>query len=53
MTDDQFKQLIAAIKALQKHLEEHDKSIAIDTIEADVAKLKKDISEIKRSLDNR
>jgi ribosomal protein S15P/S13E len=53
MTDDQFKQLIAAIKALQKHLEEHDKSTAIDSIETDVAKLQKDISEIKSLLENR
>ena len=53
MTDDQFKQLIAAIKALQKHLEENDKSISIGSIETDVAKIQKDIAEIKQSLGNR
>ena len=53
MTDDQFKQLIAVIKALQKHLEENDNSIIIGSIETDVAKIQKDIAEIKQSLENR
>ena len=53
MTDDQFKQLIAAIKALQKHLEENDNSTAIGSIETDVAKIQKDIAELKKSLGNR
>ncbi len=53
MTDDQFKQLIAAIKALQKHLEENDNSTKISSIETEVEQINKDIREIKKLLTSR
>ena len=53
MTDDQFKQLIAAIEALQKHLEENDNSTKISSIETEVEQINKDIREIKKLLTSR
>ena len=50
MTDDQFKQLIAAIKALQKQLEDNDCSTNVSFIETDVTQIKDEIREIRKLL---
>lgn len=48
MTDDQFKQLIAAIKALHKYLEDNDNSTKISSIETELTQIRKDIQAIRK-----
>ena len=53
MTDDQFKQLIAAIEALREQTAETDCSTNVSFIDTEVAKIQKDIAAIKQLLEQR